>query len=341
MSVLWKQAVRGSAQALHCSVVRRRLRLSLPLWLPTPMVSPAQPDIELIERFCGDWEANAQGYTDALDDLRDAAKRLLPTLPQLPLLPEALRRRLYKIEPAIRCLARQPQFFPEMFHGVTRAGDGFVPLDRGEALHLSAFGLLSLGDCNAIRDICRRLHRRRTGPLRIVEIGSAAGTGSTPIAGEIVQRSRGTLYSVDPWPGLLYRVFLANLQIFELETTVVPFRGTSIDAAALFEDGSLDGVFLDGSHIYEDVLTDIDVYLPKLRKGGILFGHDLHDAPSRFDREELLRIASVNNAMARYWNRRGEADQVDVHPGVILAVQDRFGDDIEHFAGSVVWAKQL
>jgi len=105
--------------------------------------------------------------------------------------------------------------------------------------------------------------------------------------------------------------------------------------------GTANGVFLDGSHIYEDVLSDIDAYLPKLREGGILFGHDLYDLPSRFDRRELLGIAAVNNATADYRNRHGEVERVDVHPGVILAVQDRFGDEIEHFPKSVVWAKQV
>jgi predicted O-methyltransferase YrrM len=37
---------------------------------------------------------------------------------------------------------------------------------------------------------------------------------------------------------------------------------------------SLDFVFIDGSHYYADVKRDCDLYLPKIRKGGLLFLHD-------------------------------------------------------------------
>ena len=341
MPALWKRVARGLGQSFDCAVAERsRLRVSLSLWLPTRVGMRARSDIELIERACADWDADA--HQDALDDLQRAAQRLLPVLPQIPLLPWQLRRRMNKIEAAICCLARQPGFFPQMFHGVALLGDGsFQRMDADEARHLSGRGLLAGEDIHALRKIGTRLHRQTAAPLRIVEIGSAAGGGSTRIVGDMVKRHGGTLYSVDPWPGLMHRVFLANLQIFDLEGVVVPLRGTSAEAAARFADGSLDGVFLDGSHIYEDVLADIDAYLPKIRKGGILFGHDLYDVPSRFDRGELLGIAAVNNAVAGHRDGRGEVERVDVHPGVILAVQDRFGDDIEHFPDSAVWAKQL
>jgi hypothetical protein len=69
----------------------------------------------------------------------------------------------------------------------------------------------------------------------------------------------------------------------------------------------------------------------------MIFGHDLDDLPSRFDREELLRVAHLNNAEVNYANR--ERHHANVHAGVILAVGDRFGDEIERFPGSVVWAR--
>jgi hypothetical protein len=138
-----------------------------------------------------------------------------------------------------------------------------------------------------------------------------------------------------------YFAFLANMRIFDLESTVIPIRTPSANAAELFDDQSLDAVFIDGSHIYPDVLADIDAWTGKVRKGGILFGHDLHDLPSRFDRSELLSVSSKNNTDVNYTNARGEIVRTNVHPGVILAVQDRFGDNVEQFPGSVVWAKQI
>jgi predicted O-methyltransferase YrrM len=49
---------------------------------------------------------------------------------------------------------------------------------------------------------------------------------------------------------------------------------TTNEASKLFEDGSLDGVFIDADHSYEAVKQDIQNWLPKIRVGGILAGHD-------------------------------------------------------------------
>lgn len=50
--------------------------------------------------------------------------------------------------------------------------------------------------------------------------------------------------------------------------------------AGVFEDGSLDFVYIDALHDYESVLADIKAWWPKVRVGGILAGHDFsHDWP--------------------------------------------------------------
>ena len=48
----------------------------------------------------------------------------------------------------------------------------------------------------------------------------------------------------------------------------------SVDGAKDFEDGSLDAVYIDANHRYEFVVADIHAWLPKVRKGGIISGHD-------------------------------------------------------------------
>jgi hypothetical protein len=40
-----------------------------------------------------------------------------------------------------------------------------------------------------------------------------------------------------------------------------------------------DLIYIDGSHEYEDVISDIDSYLPLVRKGGIFFGDDYYGWP--------------------------------------------------------------
>lgn len=41
-----------------------------------------------------------------------------------------------------------------------------------------------------------------------------------------------------------------------------------------FEDKSLDLVYIDGNHEYEEVTQDITDWIPKIREGGIICGHD-------------------------------------------------------------------
>ena len=56
----------------------------------------------------------------------------------------------------------------------------------------------------------------------------------------------------------------------------VIMRTYSHKAAKKVEDHSLDFVFIDGNHSYEGVKSDIKLWLPKIKKGGFISGHDLN-----------------------------------------------------------------
>jgi hypothetical protein len=51
-------------------------------------------------------------------------------------------------------------------------------------------------------------------------------------------------------------------------------RLPSLDAARLVPDESLDFIFIDAIHLYEDARADLAAWRPKLRADGILAGHD-------------------------------------------------------------------
>ena len=45
----------------------------------------------------------------------------------------------------------------------------------------------------------------------------------------------------------------------------------------IFEDESLDFIYIDANHAYDFVVEDINLWFPKLKKGGIFSGHDYLD----------------------------------------------------------------
>jgi hypothetical protein len=51
-------------------------------------------------------------------------------------------------------------------------------------------------------------------------------------------------------------------------------RKFSLDAVNDFQDNSVDAVYIDGNHDYENVLADIMFWTRKVKSGGIVSGHD-------------------------------------------------------------------
>lgn len=73
-------------------------------------------------------------------------------------------------------------------------------------------------------------------------------------------------------------------------------RGTSVESAKQFEDGSLDFVFIDADHSYEAVKQDLEAWYPKVRKGGIVSGHDYFESP----RGSVQVIPAVNEFVEKH-----------------------------------------
>lgn len=112
-------------------------------------------------------------------------------------------------------------------------------------------------------------------------IKDVVGAGFTPI----------TFYAVDTWKGTgddphfrellakhhgdIYEAFLANMASCGVTEYVHPIRATSSWAAASFQDASIDFIFVDGAHDYASVHSDLVTWLPKLKAGGIMGGHDV------------------------------------------------------------------
>jgi hypothetical protein len=139
--------------------------------------------------------------------------------------------------------------------------------------------------------------RARDGAV-FVEVGAYLGRSSLYLASRI--RASGKkirVYAVDLWDGWLYDDFsessdveygkenwpelqdtfwhfIRNVRQAGVEDLIYPLKMPSEQAASLFEDGTLDFVFLDADHSYEAVRRDLEAWFPKVKRRGILGGHD-------------------------------------------------------------------
>jgi hypothetical protein len=118
-----------------------------------------------------------------------------------------------------------------------------------------------------------------------VEIGSWKGKSTSFMAVEIANSNKNIKFDcVDTWHGspehgdtyrdndILYNLFLSNMDNFK--DYYNPIRMTSLEASKLYENESLDFVFIDACHSYNCVKEDIQHWLPKVKKNGVLAGHD-------------------------------------------------------------------
>lgn len=116
-----------------------------------------------------------------------------------------------------------------------------------------------------------------------VEVGVARGDNAEMLCREIPGL---VLWCVDPWceyrgnnRGGSQRKHDNNYN--QTVTRLKPYnvmiiKDTSLNAVGLFKDESLDFVYIDGNHDYKFVLEDIQAWYPKVKKGGIVSGHDYY-----------------------------------------------------------------
>lgn len=120
-----------------------------------------------------------------------------------------------------------------------------------------------------------------TWDMKMIEIGSYIGESTIMFA----KRFR-YVYSIDPfveeYPGAVnvfqyakfskvYEKFLENISNF---ANINSIRLTSDEAINIFNNIKLDFVYIDGAHTYEQVHKDITNYMPIIKEGGFIGGHD-------------------------------------------------------------------
>ena len=84
-------------------------------------------------------------------------------------------------------------------------------------------------------------------------------------------------------------------------------KGDSTLVHGLFEDGKYDAVFIDGNHSYEYVKKDLENYLPKVKKGGIVALHDVNFEGERYGSPRVLRESGYDWKFISYSKEVGIA----------------------------------
>lgn len=162
-------------------------------------------------------------------------------------------------------------------------------------------------------DVYKRIYDELPDGSTLVEVGSFTGRSASMMASMIKDgRKYIDFYCVDRWTidpkkgyqknimegkgDDVYALFKENLEKKGLFAQVKPIKKASVEAAKEFNDKSLDAVFIDAGHEYEDVIADIKAWYPKVKDGGIIAGHDYsHKFPGVVKAVNKIFINDFNN----------------------------------------------
>lgn len=128
-------------------------------------------------------------------------------------------------------------------------------------------------------------------PAHFVEVGSWKGKSAAFMCVEIANSGKNILFDcVDTWQGSVEHQTggahedpdcVQGTLLLRFQENMSPVTGkfqtiikTSVDSAAMYADKSLDFVFIDADHEYSSMIQDIPAWLPKIKPGGYLAGHD-------------------------------------------------------------------
>ena len=146
-------------------------------------------------------------------------------------------------------------------------------------------------------------------PQFFVEMGFKVGAEIGVYKGEFsekIAQTGLTLYSIDPWQ--IYDDYdnprgqdRLDFQYEHTKQVLAPYpnctiiRKTSMEAAPDFKDDSLDFVYIDANHDFRYVAEDLSEWTKKVKKGGIVSGHDYFYTKTRTNQPHW-HVAFVLNA---------------------------------------------
>lgn len=161
-----------------------------------------------------------------------------------------------------------------------------------------------------------------------VEIGVDRGEFSEKIA-----KAGLSLFAIDPWKSYddykdtrgqarLDFIYEHTKRVLAPYPNAKVIRQTSMDAAGDFTDNSLDFVYLDGNHQFKYIAKDLVEWSKKVRKGGMISGHNYIYTNGKTQTGTVHVIYVVNAFTQAYkihnWYLLGRKERVENE------VRDRF-----------------
>lgn len=177
-----------------------------------------------------------------------------------------------------------------------------------QRMKLLSFGLLDFKiptDATADELLLLGEFAKRKDNIIIVEIGSYLGASSLVISSA---NKKATLYCVDTWNNDAMsegnwdtmKVFLKNTRKCK---NIKTLRMWSTEAVEKIEN-EIDMIFIDGDHSYSGVKADVDLYFPKIKRGGIICMHDYGwaEGVQKVVHEDLIpNVSEYGNLPNLFW----------------------------------------
>jgi len=218
---------------------------------------------------------------------------------------------------------RHPIFTGEPMDATYSEQNSDAAYKRGQAVfdRITA-GIITSHDVQGwcdYRDFYTTIATRLNDGDSFVEIGAWKGQSIIHLAQELQNLGKHNvkLFAVDTFKGEqdqpahvaeVHRLggsirseFEANIFAARVDDMITIIESDSVKAASRFDDGAIDGVFIDAAHEYEPVKADIAAWLPKLKPGGIFAGHDYPHPPVKQAVDEAFEVAATSN---RCWIKK-------------------------------------
>lgn len=146
------------------------------------------------------------------------------------------------------------------------------------------------------------------------------------------------LYCIDPWRAYKgYREHVSQPKLDDFYETarqrLAPYdctlvRKFSVEASKDFADGSLDFIYIDGNHNLLHVIQDLWYWVPKVRKGGLVCGHD------------FIRRINPSYAMHVVQAVHAYTDSYRIDPWFVLGSKEAVPGELREKPRSFMWVKE-